>query len=238
LVKKETLHSNPHIENTEPALTLFTIQEIQFIFKKLIENKIKPKNQMESNQKLLELSQRGDVKEVKELIRGQLDLNLNVQGNYGFTPLHYACFYGHLQLVQLLLSDPRTDINSENDKGETPFAIACEKERIEIVKELIKYKKLDVNKKSKIGWTALMNICYNGRIDILKWVLACGKEVDLEVKNDDGETAISLAIDLERERRRTEFVKLLEAFRQDPEQIRVQLRRQLGFENFLIEIDS
>ncbi|KAI1135584.1 ankyrin repeat-containing domain protein [Hypoxylon sp. FL0543] len=41
--------------------------------------------------------------------------------SWGFTPLHYACNYGLLKLVRLLLADPRVDVNAAAHDFSTPL---------------------------------------------------------------------------------------------------------------------
>ena len=65
----------------------------------------------------------------KLVLRGH---NINAQDNVGDTPLHFACFYGHRDIVTtMILAGADTKIT--NDKGETPAHVAERRKHNELL---------------------------------------------------------------------------------------------------------
>ena len=60
---------------------------------------------------------------------------INVQDNNGWTPLHLACYYGHLEVLKVLLS-LLADYTIANDYGRTPIVIAEANGNINLVEYL------------------------------------------------------------------------------------------------------
>ncbi len=48
---------------------------------------------------------------------------------FGETPLHFACKWGHTEIVALLLSLPLTSTTIKNKEGKTPAEIICQKQK-------------------------------------------------------------------------------------------------------------
>jgi ankyrin repeat protein len=83
---------------------------------------------------------------VKQLVQTN-NTDVNLKDSNGYTPLHYAAYLGHHDII-LLLNDPRTDVNIQNNEGNTPMHLACLSGRIEMIKALLKHHKIDVNTKN------------------------------------------------------------------------------------------
>ena len=49
------------------------------------------------------------------------DIDLNARDWRGRTPLTFACFGGHTEVVQVLLETPEIDVNTTDDQGWTTF---------------------------------------------------------------------------------------------------------------------
>ena len=62
----------------------------------------------------------GDVEAAKTLM--EAGININRFGDRGYTPLHTACMFGHLALVELLVSKG-ADLFAQSD-GDIPFTAA------------------------------------------------------------------------------------------------------------------
>ena len=62
---------------------------------------------------------------VKELVKPQYDAEVN-KACYTMTPLHIACYLGHLEIIKALITTIRAeDINSVGFAGATPLIVAC-----------------------------------------------------------------------------------------------------------------
>ncbi|TVY84730.1 hypothetical protein LSUE1_G000619 [Lachnellula suecica] len=68
---------------------------------------------------IFRLCEKGDARGVRELLMvGEASVYDVDTG--GFTPLHYACYFGHSELVTLLV-DQKSDIYLRNDRGSAPM---------------------------------------------------------------------------------------------------------------------
>jgi ankyrin repeat protein len=77
---------------------------------------------------------RGDDKEVYRLIY-DCGHNINVQNNVGYTPLHWACWYGHSDvIVTLMLAG--ADETVTNDMRDTPALLAEGRDHKDVLKLL------------------------------------------------------------------------------------------------------
>ncbi|KAL7969310.1 hypothetical protein HDV63DRAFT_411060 [Trichoderma sp. SZMC 28014] len=85
--------------------------------------------------------------------------SINVKDKDGRTPLYYACHYGNLQVVQLLVNG-HAQLDDVNKDGETALIASCRRHRHDIVPYLIKAGS-DVKIKSSFG-TALQAISLAG----------------------------------------------------------------------------
>lgn len=80
-------------------------------------------------------------------LSNELDLNLNHKGqqkqNFSWSALHLACYFGHQEVVQTLLSNSNflveIDINIQNNSGDTPLHKAVLTNRVEIVQILLSH---------------------------------------------------------------------------------------------------
>ena len=73
---------------------------------------------------------------------------IDLKGDLGYTPLHYACMFGNIEMVKLLL-DNGSDKNIQNEFGENAVRIAINsssENKEKIVKLLIKNQMLDKQK--------------------------------------------------------------------------------------------
>lgn len=98
---------------------------------------------------LLSYSRTNKIEKLKALLdckfRKEISLNLNYKGqqkkNFSWTALHLACYFGHIEVVQLLLSKPEfreeLNINIQNNSGDTPLHKAALTNRVQIVQLLL-----------------------------------------------------------------------------------------------------
>ena len=92
----------------------------------------------------------GNLDLAKFLLNSNLSLDMNWRGlEKGDTPLHRACRFGHLHLVEILLKLSTVDVNAENAGLATPFLIACQNGHTEVVLLLMADMRVDLNKPAK-----------------------------------------------------------------------------------------
>ncbi|XP_038664487.1 oxysterol-binding protein-related protein 1 isoform X3 [Scyliorhinus canicula] len=97
-----------------------------------------------AEEQLLHLARNGISEEVKKLLDRRrvenLTFNINCKGraksNFGWTPLHLACYFGHKDVVEELLKAD-ADVNVVNDVGDSPLHRAAFTGRKELVMLLL-----------------------------------------------------------------------------------------------------
>ena len=120
---------------------------------------------------LLQLCTDGDLLTLKDLITKQ-GLNPNeVKDPSGLTPLHLACQYGHLDIVQYLINDQNCKPETTNTKGCTPLHIVCKSGHLHIVKYLITDHKCNPHCTDNDGYTPLHAASESGNIETVNYLI-------------------------------------------------------------------
>ena len=112
--------------------------------------------------------------------------------HYGETALHLAADWGHLQVLQHLLSSG-ADVNVKNDYGDTALHVAARGGHLQVVQHLLS-SGADVNVKNVEGNTALHKAAGWGHLQVVQFLLSSGADVNM--KDNDGYTALHWAADL------------------------------------------
>lgn len=109
----------------------------------------------------------------------------------GFTPLHLACFFGHLDAVDLLI-DSGADVNvpADNPSAVRPLHSAAAGGHAEIV-SLVLRTGASVNARQTGGYSALHAAAQAGNTRMARVLLEHGGDPDLA--SDDGRTPTDLA---------------------------------------------
>ncbi|KAJ6649908.1 DNA-binding protein RFXANK [Pseudolycoriella hygida] len=120
-----------------------------------------------------------------------LEPGIDIADNFGFTPLHWACQYGQLCSVQILL-DCDADVNKRAPDMVTPLLLAAAGGHHEIVRLLLT-KGADVHHMDIEGNTALMFAAAGNHPHTCNELLCGGSNFTTE--NEHGDTAYSLAVE-------------------------------------------
>lgn len=100
----------------------------------------------------------------------------------GSIPLSIACQYGHLEIVDLLLSK-NVSLLTDLD-GLDPLHIACREGKDVITKRLIDFKS-DIEKKDSFyGWSAVFFAAQEGHLECIRILLDAG--CDISTKDQEG----------------------------------------------------
>lgn len=139
---------------------------------------------------VFEAAATGLVPRVRELVVADLRL-VNVYSADGFYPLGLAAFFGHRDVVALLL-ERGADVKmaARNPMRVTALHAAVARRDSQIVKMLIE-RGADVNARQQAGFTPLHAAAQHGEMDIVRALVAAGAEVG--TKSDEGRTAADYA---------------------------------------------
>jgi cytohesin len=94
----------------------------------------------------------GNIEAVKQHLAAGTDVNARHKSG-GLTPLHFAAYYGHEEIVELLITKG-ANVNAKEEKGWTPLHFAAYYGHEEIV-ELLITKGANVNAKANDGRTPI-----------------------------------------------------------------------------------
>jgi uncharacterized protein len=109
----------------------------------------------------------------------------------GFTPLHYAAFFGNEEILGLLLAyGVDVNLHSRNSFNVTPLHSACTNRHLGIVKILIE-QGADVNAKQERGFAPLHEAGHVGDKNMADMLIKAG--ADRSMRNDDGKSPADIA---------------------------------------------
>jgi ankyrin repeat protein len=111
-----------------------------------------------------------DLEGVKQWLETEPDINKS--NNDGITPINFASYFGHIEIVKLLLAQPEIDFNEPAIDGWTAINHASYNGHTEIVKLLLTQPEIDFNKQAIDEWTPIHNASYYGYTEIVKLLLA------------------------------------------------------------------
>ena len=153
------------------------------------------------NKDLVAYSKSGNLTGVKFILRHCNGTDVNtlkfyVEGaprRWFFTPLIWASYYGHREVVQLLLDEKEIEINKPDKMGRTALIHASINGHSDVVIILVENKGIDLNKADTRGYranrTALFLATYKGYSEIARLILQ-KDGVDINHPNYLGQTAL------------------------------------------------
>jgi len=130
-----------------------------------------------------------DLKTIKHLFKDPTEINIvYIRDEEGFTPLHYACQFGFMNAVKLLVENG-ADINAKSNEPTEPFFRAAITPLFMAVANNKKYiatylieRGADVNLGTEVdpntSNSALLNSIYYTRKDIIKILLDNGADIN------------------------------------------------------------
>jgi E3 ubiquitin-protein ligase mind-bomb len=131
---------------------------------------------------------------VKEMLKRK-DVDVNLKNKYNHTALHYAFLWKNMpiELFKIIL-EKLTDINAQDENGNTALHWAIGQENRTAVEELLKRDDVNVNLKNNQNLTALhvASVWVDIPIDLFRVILE--KSTDVNAQEEDGNTALHLAI--------------------------------------------
>lgn len=112
----------------------------------------------------------------------QLIRLVNVQNDFGFSPLHYASAWGHTAVVKLLLQSG-ADINIVNNQNLTSLFLASRDGQDEVVELLTNIKDINLESGDEEAHTPLCVAVANGHLSIFARLLNSGANPHAKDKN-------------------------------------------------------
>jgi ankyrin repeat protein len=116
---------------------------------------------------------------------------LNLPSKDGYTPIHYACFRGNIELI-IKLTENFADYKICNLFGLNCLHVSAQGNKPQSLIYMIEKFKLDINSKDKVGSTPIHWACYTGSENALSFILA--QNPDINVQDKDGYTPLHLAV--------------------------------------------
>lgn len=113
----------------------------------------------------------------------EIPINLNII-DYEDTALHFACTYGRIEMVRLLIHVKGVNLFTLNEEFYTLLhAAAAGSKPAEILRILVDLNKLDLNAQDVTGWTPLHHASEKESDDALKILLDAGADCNLQDEN-------------------------------------------------------
>ncbi|CAB0030422.1 unnamed protein product [Trichogramma brassicae] len=128
-------------------------------------------------------------KQVNQLVQ------VNIQDNYGNSPLHFALRYNRTNLIESLMKNG-ADPNLANAKGSTALHIVCKYYRSHVLAEMLfkncndRYQPVRVNAQDNYGNTPLHSALLYNHKNLIKVLLENGADPD--IANEEKSTALHI----------------------------------------------
>lgn len=160
---------------------------------------------------IFEAAASGRVARVRELVREDA-ARVGGTSSDGFSPLGLAAFFGHPDVVEVLLeAGAEPDVASDNTMRVTPLHSAsahAESVVAHRICEMLLARGGDPNAAQAGGWRPLHQAASHGNLSLVKLLVRHGAAVDPE--SDDGRTPVNMA----RETGHDDVVRFLEGIRE------------------------
>ena len=138
---------------------------MRVLLSEIAQQGLKPQKIGESfNKRLLEEVGKGNVGEVRRLLKNYRSIDIDV--------LHRAFILaasdGHVEVVKEFLAKDGIDVNAKGHNGDTALMWAARNGHVEVVNELLAKDGIDVNVENKYGDTALMWAANCKQVEVVK----------------------------------------------------------------------
>lgn len=144
-----------------------------------------------TSQTIHEAARKGDKVSIEEFLNK--GVQVNKRDNLGFTPLDFASWYGHLDIVKILIANG-ADVGSRDKNLMTPLHWASAYGRKEVAEFLIE-EDADIHAKNQNGGTPLSATTMGGGGNckgVAELLIANGADVNVKLR--DGATALHRAV--------------------------------------------
>ncbi|KAH8066445.1 hypothetical protein JL722_887 [Aureococcus anophagefferens] len=114
--------------------------------------------------------------------------NIHQMDYHDHSPLHYACVWGWVDTVELLLekgADPRADPETSNIAGQNALMAATEFKHVDVVDLLLSETQISIESKNVDGETALIYGALTGDVETVECLCEFGANVNAESYSKD-----------------------------------------------------
>ena len=125
-------------------------------------------------------------------IPGNLCAAVNIADSNGYTPLHFACYFGHLEVVVYLITELNQPLNTVDSDNSTPLHLACACGHLDIVKYLVEQHHTNPNVPNKYTNYPIHIACIQGSLSLVQYLLEECKTTPT-MKVVDGNNCLHLA---------------------------------------------
>ncbi|XP_036371410.1 26S proteasome non-ATPase regulatory subunit 10-like isoform X2 [Octopus sinensis] len=133
---------------------------------------------------------RNHLQAVEILLSRGSEVNPRDEG--GRTPLHFACWWGSLHTVDLLLGHNGIEANVINNDGDTPLHKAVQHQHYKVVCAMLKQDSVNLEIVNKKYRTPLLEAVSDGHLGIMQRLIARGTNVN--VVEHGGNNCLHLAL--------------------------------------------
>lgn len=127
-----------------------------------------------------------DLLKLKQLLERDPE-QINHFSTDGFTLLHYACFFGHIECTHFLIElGAKLDVAAKNPSKVYPLHSALAAQSPKVVKALLDFG-ADANVQQHGGYTALMSAASHNNLELIDLLLA--HQADIALVDDFGKCA-------------------------------------------------
>jgi ankyrin repeat protein len=138
---------------------------------------------------------RGNLTTLIECIHNGVPLEL-INNDSGYTVLHYACCWNHIDMVKYLIVECHINVNTQATKTQELTALHCacchSNSHLPLIQYLCKQAHADVYIPDQCGANVLHMACIYGHIDIVKYLIEeC--HMNVYIKDNDGANAFHYA---------------------------------------------
>jgi ankyrin repeat protein/serine/threonine protein kinase len=126
----------------------------------------------------------GELDKVMDLAKKKLvNLQSCTDEEHRDTPLHWASYYGHQDIVKYLVEEGNCDVECKNNFANTPLHRAAEGKQgsLEVVKYLINERGCDPMCRGQYDRTPLHHACKKGNLDVMKYLTSM--KIDFQARD-------------------------------------------------------
>ncbi|XP_067654233.1 uncharacterized protein [Haliotis asinina] len=134
-------------------------------------------------------SWRGDLETVKRIL-AEGDVDINYRGWYSRTPVMWAAWRGHRDVVEFLVGRG-ADVSLVDRDGDNVLHLACRGGDLETVKLILSMNVVDINSRGWYSKTPVMAAAWHRRRDVVEFLV--GRGADVSLVDRDGDNVLHLA---------------------------------------------